>query len=146
MILLKLLSGPFRWEFSPSSIAIILGFGLFLVFQSRKSFYERNFLFGIFHEQCRFFVACLLCLRFSLPYLVFWLILSNFSVFRMASLCFLYYIYFHFQELNTFISFSNLILFYYLTLHLITSFLYSTFYCIFLCFFKGLTHSYFNNL
>jgi hypothetical protein len=73
MILLRLFSGPWSWDSSPTSLPIILRFGLFMVSQGSRMFYVRNFLDLTFSliDVLISSVTYLLHLRFSFLSLVF---------------------------------------------------------------------------
>ena len=119
MILLRMISGPWNWDSSSSSLPIILMLGLFMIFQMSLMFGVMSVLdltgVSSMPEFLSFTSYILLVMLASVgPYV--------FHLQDSLSLCFLYCFYFHFQVLNSFIHF----------LHL--------FDCIFLYSFKGFIH------
>ena len=115
MILLSIFSVPLSWHYSPF-ISTILRFCLFIVSQIFWVYCIRIYSFTFSLTDTAIFLLYLWCLSFSLLSLVFcwwclWLVIlfSRFSFSRVGSLfCFLYFFYFHFLVLNSFIYFLHL--------------------------------------
>jgi hypothetical protein len=113
MILLKIFSGPLRWE-SSFSIPIFCRSGLFIVSQFSWMFCIRNFLeiFSLTDVSVSSIVSSMPEILFSVSCVLLIMLASVIPVilprFIHPSLYFLYCFNFHFQILNTFIYFLHL--------------------------------------